>query len=110
MLTDEYHYKIIRLIEQNPEITQRELSSELGISLGKTNFCLKALVDKGILKAKNFQNSKNKKAYMYLLTPKGIEDKARVTARFLKRKMQEYEELKSEIASIQNEIQADNEK
>ena len=100
MLTDEYRYKILKLIEANPEISQRELARELDISLGKTNFCLKALMEKGLLKASNFRNSKNKMSYLYKLTPKGIEEKTAVTVRFLKRKMQEYESLKSEIEQI----------
>jgi len=73
MLNDEYRYKILGRLEANPEISQRELAKELGISLGKTNYCLKALVDKGLLKVNNFRNSENKKAYLYLLTPRGIE-------------------------------------
>lgn len=100
MLTDEYRYKILKLIETNPEISQRELAQALGVSLGKTNFCLKALIAVGMLKATNFKNNKNKLAYMYLLTPKGIEEKAVITARFLKRKMQEYEALESEIQQL----------
>lgn len=103
MLTDEYHYKILRLVEKNPEISQRQLARELGISLGKANYCLKALIEKGILKASNFRNSKNKKAYLYKLTPKGIEEKASVTARFLKKKMDEYENLRAEIETLKRE-------
>ena len=72
MLTDEYRYKILKLIEADSEISQRELAKALGISLGKTNYCLKALIDKGLLKVSNFKNSKNKLAYMYLLTPKEL--------------------------------------
>ena len=100
MLTDETRYKILKLIEANPQMSQREVASELGISLGKTNYCLKALIEKGILKTTNFRNSQNKLAYLYKLTPKGIEEKTAVTVRFLKRKMQEYESLKSEIQQI----------
>lgn len=105
MLTDEYRYKIFKLIEANPELSQRELARELGISLGKTNYCLKALIEKGLLKAGNFRNSKNKMAYVYKLTPKGIEEKANVTVRFLKQKMTEYESLKSEIEFLRQEAQ-----
>jgi EPS-associated MarR family transcriptional regulator len=97
MLTDEYRYKILKLVENKPEITQRELAAALDISLGKANFCLKALIEKGLLKASNFRNSKNKLAYMYLLTPSGVEEKAIITLRFLKHKMQEYEALRAEI-------------
>jgi EPS-associated MarR family transcriptional regulator len=105
MLTDEYRYKIFKLIEANPELSQRELARELGISLGKTNYCLKALIEKGLLKAGNFRNSKNKMAYVYKLTPKGLEEKANVTVRFLKQKMAEYESLKSEIEFLRQEAQ-----
>lgn len=104
MLTDEYRYKILKLLEVRPEISQRELASELGISLGKANFCLKALIQIGLLKATNFRNSKNKLAYMYLLTPAGIEEKAKITIRFLANKMHEYETLKKEINSLKQEI------
>jgi EPS-associated MarR family transcriptional regulator len=107
MLTDEYRYKIIKLVETKPEISQRELATELGISLGKANFCIKALIDVGILKATNFRNSKNKLAYMYLLTPTGVEEKAKITLRFLKNKMQEYESLRLEINLLNQEIKAE---
>jgi EPS-associated MarR family transcriptional regulator len=105
MLTDEYRYKIFKLVEANPEISQRQLARELGISLGKTNYCLKALIEKGLLKAGNFRNSRNKMAYVYKLTPKGIDEKANVTMRFLKQKMTEYESLKSEIEFLRQEAQ-----
>ena len=104
MLTDEYRYKILKLLDNNPVISQRELARELGISLGKTNYCLKALVEKGLLKAKNFQKNNNKRAYMYLLTAKGIEEKVKVTARFFKWKMQEYETIKAEIEELRLEV------
>lgn len=103
MLTDEYRYKILKLIEAQPEISQRELAQALGISLGKANFCLKALIDVGFLKATNFRNSKNKLAYMYLLTPSGIEEKASITVRFLKYKIEQYEALKAELAELRHE-------
>lgn len=105
MLTDEYRYKILKLVESRPEISQRELAAELGISLGKTNYCLKALIEKGLLKASNFKNNNNKLAYMYLLTPKGLEEKAVITGRFLKRKIQEYEALEAEIKLLRKETQ-----
>lgn len=107
MLTDEYRYKILKLVENQPEISQRELAKSLNISLGKANFCLKALIDKGFLKASNFRNSQNKLAYMYLLTPSGIEEKSSITVRFLKTKMQEYEALQSEINTLMQEAKAD---
>jgi EPS-associated MarR family transcriptional regulator len=103
MLTDEYRYKILKILEANPEISQRDLARELGISLGRVNFCLKALIEKGLLKALNFKNSHNKLAYMYLLTPRGIEEKSTMTAQFLKIKMQEYANLEAEIEQLRRE-------
>lgn len=107
MLTDEYRYKILKLVEAQPEISQRELAKNLGISLGKTNFCIKALIDVGSLKATNFRNNQNKLAYMYLLTPKGLEEKSTVAIRFLKAKMQEFEQLQVEIGLLMNETKSD---
>jgi EPS-associated MarR family transcriptional regulator len=103
MLTDEYRYKILKILEANPEISQRDLARELSISLGRVNFCLKALIEKGLLKAANFRNSSNKLAYMYLLTPSGIEEKSVITARFLKIKMQEYQNLEAEIQELRKD-------
>jgi EPS-associated MarR family transcriptional regulator len=108
MLTDEYRYKILKILEANPEISQRDLARELGISLGRANFCLKALIEKGLLKATNFRNSKNKLAYMYLLTPSGIEEKSVITARFLKIKMQDYANLEAEIEELRREASQSN--
>jgi EPS-associated MarR family transcriptional regulator len=96
--------KLLREIEITPEMTQRELSSRLGISLGKVNFLLKALIDKGHVKVDNFRNSKNKAAYLYYLTPKGIEEKAKITYRFLRRKLREYDELEKEIRRLKREV------
>ena len=107
-MEEDTHIKVLRLIESRPEIRQRELADELGISLGKANYCLKALMDKGWLKARNFKNSNNKRAYMYLLTPKGLDQKTRITASFLKRKLAEYDALKSEIRLLQQEVEAGN--
>lgn len=103
MLTDEYRYKILKELEANPEISQRELAKGLGISLGKTNYCIQALIERGFVKAKNFRNSQNKKAYMYYLTPKGLEAKTSITLQFLKCKMAEYQTLKQEIEHLQHE-------
>lgn len=103
MLTDEYRYKILKILEANPEISQRDLARTLGVSLGRTNFCLKALIERGLLKATNFKNSSNKLAYMYFLTPKGIEEKSVITARFLKIKMQEYAALETEIEELRRD-------
>ena len=103
MLTDEYRYKILKILEANPEISQRNMARELDISLGRVNFCLKALIEVGLLKATNFRNSSNKLAYMYLLTPKGLEEKSVITARFLKLKMQEYANLQAEIEELRKD-------
>ncbi len=103
MLSDEYRYKLLKHLEANPEISQRELAGELGISLGRVNFCIQALVEKGLVKANNFRNSKNKKGYAYLLTPRGIEEKAQITMQFLKIKISEHEELKKEIKNLREE-------
>lgn len=105
MLTDEMRYKLMRLIEAHPRISQREAARELGISLGKVNFCLQALVRKGLIKAARFKNSRNKAAYMYLLTAHGIEAQASLTIRFLRLKMQEYEALSAEIEQIRRETE-----
>jgi len=105
MLSDEYRSKILKLLDEDPQISQRELARALGVSLGKANYCLQALMEKGLIKANNFKNNRNKKAYMYLLTSKGITEKARATVRFLDRKVAEYEELRREIASLKREMQ-----
>lgn len=103
MLTDEYRYKILKALEKNPEISQRDLARELGVSLGRANYCLKALIDVGLLKVSNFKNSKNKLAYMYLLTPSGVKEKSAITERFLKAKLQEYRTLEAEINVLRME-------
>lgn len=105
MLSEEVRYKLLKLLEPNPQLSQRDVARHLGISLGKANYCLKAVIDKGWVKCANFKNSKNKAAYMYLLTPRGFEEKARVTAQFLQIKMQEYEALKDEIDQIRVEAE-----
>ena len=106
MLTDEMRYKLMRIIEGNPLVSQRELARELDVSLGRVNYCLQALVRKGLVKAKNFTNSKTKVAYMYVVTPRGIEQKANLTVRFLKAKMQEYEALRIEIEQMRQEVES----
>ncbi len=100
---EDTNYRILRLLQDNPNLTQRELAKALRLSLGGLNYCLQALLDKGVLKIHNFQSSKRKVAYAYLLTPSGIAEKAALTGRFLKRKMEEYEILKAEIESLQQE-------
>lgn len=101
---DENHLKTLRLLESNPRMNQRNLSEALGLSLGKTNYCIRALLNKGLIKMQNFRNSQNKLAYSYLLTPSGIAAKTELTACFLKRKMDEYESLKHEIEALRNEV------
>ena len=104
----EIHQKVLSLLHENPNLTQRDLSEKLGVSLGKINYCINALVEKGVLKMKNFKNNKNKKAYAYILTPKGIEHKALLAVEFLKIKMNEYEQIKKEIAELKKEIKLKN--
>ena len=103
MLDENTHYGLLKTLEENPDLSQRDLAKRLGISLGKVNFCLNALVEKGSLKINNFRNNENKLAYAYLLTPRGVEEKARITVMFLKHKMQEYEQLRKEIEELQKE-------
>ena len=100
----EIHLKVLRHLEENPDVTQRELAEELGVSLGKTNYCLKALIEQGFIKARNFKNSDNKRAYLYVLTPSGLEAKAKISIHFLKRKVAEYKALRVEIDQLQREI------
>ena len=97
-------YRVLRLLEQNPHLTQRELSRTLGVSLGGINYCLNALISQGSVKLQNFKNNQNKWAYAYLLTPKGLAQKTALTSAFLKRKMHEYHLLKQEIEALQQEI------
>ena len=93
-------FRVLRLLQARPELTQREIARELGVSLGGVNFCLRALVDKGLVKIRNFQNSKNRTAYLYLLTPKGIRAKMALTEAFLKRRLAEYRALRAEIQAL----------
>lgn len=105
MLSEEMHYRVMRLLEANPGISQREAAHQLGVSLGKLNYCVQALIRKGWLKASRFKNSRSKAAYMYFLTPRGIEEKARLTVAFLQFKMREYEALRTEIELIRREVE-----
>ena len=97
MKDNQDHFDVLRRIKIKPEATQRELADELGFSLGKLNYCLKALRAKGFIKIENFKKNPNKINYIYVLTPKGISEKTKLTINFMKRKMKEYEELKKEI-------------
>ena len=93
------HFNVLRKINSKPDSTQRELAQELGFSLGKLNYCLKALKNKGLVKISNFKKSPHKINYIYVLTPKGISEKSRLTLDFMKRKMQEYDELQKELST-----------
>ena len=106
MLTDEYRYRILKLLENNPAASQREIARELGVSLGRVNYCLQALIEKGLIKVNNFRQNESKRAYLYFLTPKGMQEKAKVTVRFLKVKLDEYENLKLEVARLQREARS----
>jgi EPS-associated MarR family transcriptional regulator len=103
MLDETTHYSLLKTLEENPGLSQRDMAKRLGVSLGKINYCLNALVDKGSLKINNFRNSDNKPAYAYLLTPRGMEQKARMTIEFLQYKVQEYERLRGEIEELKKE-------
>jgi len=97
-------FRVMRLLEENPDLTQRELAERLGISVGGLNYCLKALMEKGLVKMRNFAHSKNKFGYIYMLTPSGMAEKAAITQRFLQRKMEEYESLKAEIDALRQDL------
>ena len=104
MTNQELEYRALKILEQQPDLTQRQLAEELGVSLGKTHYLVKSLIDVGWVKLDNFQRSDNKWGYAYLLTPRGIVEKAAITARFLVRKQREYNELQQEIAQLQKEV------
>jgi len=106
VLSDEMRYKLLKLLDANPRLSQRDVARELDISLGKVNYCLNALVRKGWIKASRFTNSRNKAAYMYLLTPRGMEAKIRLTFEFLRIKLREYETLRDEIEQIRRDAEA----
>jgi EPS-associated MarR family transcriptional regulator len=103
-LTEDLHFRVLKLLEETPDLSQRDLAQRLGVSNGKLHYCMRALIDKGLVKLGNFANSKHHLGYAYLLTPAGMAQKANMTGRFLKRKMAEYERLKEEIAALQAEI------
>jgi EPS-associated MarR family transcriptional regulator len=100
----EAHFRVLRLLEGNPQMNQRDLAAAAGVSLGKTNYCINALLGKGLIKVQNFKSSKRKLAYAYMLTPAGIAEKAALTQRFLTRKMEEYEALKAEIEQLKQDV------
>lgn len=106
-LDNEMHLILLRYLAKHSQVSQRELAQNLGVSLGKVNYCLQALVDNGLIKARSFKNSHNRRAYVYLLTPKGIKAKEEITVRFLQRKMQQNEVLRAEIAELRKELKKD---
>jgi EPS-associated MarR family transcriptional regulator len=99
-IQEDTRFRIMRILQENPDLTQRELAEKLGMSVGGLNYCLNALIDKGLVKMQNFSQSKNKFGYVYLLTPTGISEKITLTSKFLERKQAEYEALKAEIESL----------
>ena len=99
-IQEDTHFRIMRILQENPDLTQRERAEKLGMSVGGLNYCLNALIDKGLVKMQNFSQSKNKFGYVYLLTPKGISEKVTLTSKFLKRKQAEYKALEAEIESL----------
>ena len=105
-IQEDTHFRIMRILQENPDLTQRELAEKLGMSLGGLNYCLNALIDKGLVKMQNFSNSKNKFKYVYLLTSRGVAEKVALTNRFLSRKMEEYKALKLEIETLKSEVDA----
>lgn len=106
MPADEVQYKVMRLLESDPRMSQRDVAHALGVSLGKVNYCLRALIGKGWIKAANFKNNKNKAAYMYLLTPRGVTQKGKLAVEFLHIKLREYEYLRAEIEQFRCDVDA----
>lgn len=104
-IQEDTYFRAMRILQENPDLTQRELAEKLGMSVGGLNYCLKALMEKGLVKMKNFATSKNKFGYVYVLTPTGMAEKAAITHRFLQRKMDEYEALKYEIEALKSEVE-----
>ena len=102
---EDTHFRVLRLLQDNPQITQRELAEKLGVSLGATNYLLRALLEKGAIKMQNFQASRKKLSYAYMLTPAGLAQKALLTGRFLARKRAEYEALKAEIEAVSKDAE-----
>ena len=103
-ISQEIRYRLLKYLSENPDATQRQLARDLGVSVGKVNYCLRALVEKGLLKVRNFRNARHKAAYAYLLTAQGIEEKVDVTYAFLRRKLSEYELLSKEIETLSAEV------
>ena len=104
---DELRLRVLRALEANPELSQRQLAADLGVSLGGVNYAMKALVERGFVKADNFRKSGSKVAYLYVLTPQGVAEKASLATAFLGRKLEEYEVLRQEIESLKGEVGSD---
>jgi len=105
-LQEDTYFRVLRMLQDNPDLTQREIAQQLGVSTSGLNYCLNALIDKGWVKVQNFSQSKNKFGYIYVLTPQGILEKVALTGRFLQRKQAEYEALRTEIDSLIDELSA----
>lgn len=104
-LTDPQRLELLKLLQQQPQMSQRDLAQAMGVSLGKANYCLKALMDKGLVKFGNFRKNPHKEKYAYLLTPAGLEEKTRITMAFLRRKVAEYEALEKEIEQLRGDLE-----
>ena len=104
MNQEDLHHQLLKILQTHPHMSQRELAKKMGVSLGKANYCMRALIEKGLVKLENFQQAENKRKYAYLLTPAGIEEKTRITLAFLRRKEAEYETIKREIAALKGEL------
>ena len=102
---EDVRFRVLRLLQENPEMSQRDIAAAVGISVGGVHYCLNALIEKGLIKLGNFSASQDKRRYAYILTPKGLSEKAGLTSRFLKRKMEEYKALKEEIDALQSEME-----
>jgi EPS-associated MarR family transcriptional regulator len=105
-VSDEIRYRLLRYLAEHPDASQRELARALGVSLGKLNYCLRALIEKGLVKARNFRNSSDKSAYAYILTAKGLEEKIDVTSAFLRRKIAEHDAIVREIEQLSAEVRS----
>jgi EPS-associated MarR family transcriptional regulator len=105
VLTDPQRLELLKLLQDQPQMSQRDLAQAMGVSLGKANYCLKALMEKGLVKLENFRRNPDKREYAYLLTPAGLEEKTRITMSFLRRKVAEYEALEKEIEQLRGELE-----
>ena len=104
VLTDPQRLELLKLLQNQPQMSQRDLAQAMGVSLGKANYCMRALIEKGLVKLENFRRNPDKREYAYLLTPAGLEEKTRITMSFLRRKLAEYEALEKEIEQLRSEL------